>query len=387
MDENNKPDGNTPMENNAPMENSDTSGQGGGIPENGGAPELFDNLPSENGPKTSDNVSFDANKNIPLVANVQESKKSKLPIIITACVLAIAIIIGCIIYFVKSDGKDDGDIMPYPTEDYSAYAKNLSDYLNESLTEEITDESGSVLDRKEYVSKIQQQVQEATTTLSENVGVTSPHAIETPAADKDNNVQQGTQAENTQQLQLAEAQIEAFFNRTCYLRGAIYSNNSGDSVSMAFDGDNIEFLTNLDGTEVSIMRIDGKTYLKRPATKQYMEFTEPVMNLLGISADDFSFNFNTANYDDMKKLLNSTYDVKLDDKDGVCYEYKNNSRIFRFYSVDGELKQLDICDEDGTIDTQLSIDYFSTSIPADQLTLKGYTESTMGAIFADLMDE
>ena len=134
MDENNKPDGNTPMENNSPMENDNTSGQGGGIPENGGAPELFDNLPSENGPNASDNVSFDANKNIPLVANVQESKKSKLPIIIIACVLAIAIIIGCIIYFVKSDGKDDGDIMPYTTEDYSEYAKNLGDYLNESLT-------------------------------------------------------------------------------------------------------------------------------------------------------------------------------------------------------------------------------------------------------------
>lgn len=348
------------------------------------------NNPTENNETNENNsVHFEADANIPVVVKAKENNKSKLPVIIIACVLALAVIVGCVIYFAKSGGNNDkenigGNIVEGDSS--HNHDSDFMDYINEIMSEEMTDESGSVISREEYVSKIQQQVQEATTTLSSDVGVTSPHVIENNAAE-DNVVKEGTQAEDTHQLELAEAQIKAFFDRSCYLQGALYADNEGDPISIAFDDDNVEIFTNLDGTEISILKLGGKTYIKRPATKQYIEFTDALMNMMGISAEDFSFEFNAAKYEDMKAKLVSTYDITVDGKNGVCHEFKNDSRYFRFYSVDGELKQLDICNEDGSIDSQLSISYFSEAIPSDQLTLKGYTESTIGAIFADLMTE
>lgn len=354
--------------------------------------ENYNNQTQNNEIPENNDVSFEADGNIPVVGKTKDSGKSKLPVIIVACVLALAIIVGCVIYFANSGNKDDkgnngGDISEMDSDRNHYNDSDFMDFINEAMKEDITDENGDVISREEYISKVQQQVQEATTTLSADVGSKSPHDIEIEAAEN-GVVPEGTEAKDKDQVELAEPLVKAFFDRTCYLQGALYADNKGDSVAIAFDGDNVEVYTNLDGTEISILRLGGKTYIKRLATKQYLEFTDSLMNMMGISTEDFSFSFNTAkSYDDVKSKLVSTYDITLDGEKGVCLEYKTDSRIFRFYAVGGQLKQLDICNETGMIDSQLLINYFSTAIPADQLTLKGYTESTIGAIFADLMAE
>lgn len=353
--------------------------------ENNHIPMDNGNIPNEN----DGGVQFDAQPQMPLVEKKPEDKKAKIPAIIAVCVLVLAIIIGCVVYFV-STGKKKPDSGDNPIGgNGSVFDENeFMSYIYESMSDGFVDENGSELSKEEYISRVQQQVQEATTTLSDHVGVTSPHSIvnKNPAQQNpDGGVNEGAQAQDTQQVNAVEAQIKAFFDRSCYLRGAVYSSNTGDSMSIAFDGDNLEVLSNLDGNEVAIMIVDGKTYIKRPATKQYIEMTDSIMELLGITADDFSFEFGSAGYEEMSKHLVSSYDVTIDDKDGVCLEYKKDSQIFRFYAADSKITQIDICAEDGTVYSQLAIDYFSESIPADQLTLKGYTESTLGAIFADLI--
>lgn len=349
-------------------------------------------VPGTGSPEPSADVSFSAGEPMQTVKKQPDDpKKSKLPVIILVCVLIVAIAAGVIIYFVKNKQPDEnpangevstGDNTIYPD------SQALMDYFNEAMSESLTDEQGNVIAKEDYIQSVQQQIQEATTTLSADIGVTSPFVIEEPTTQNSasSSSSGSTTAQNTVLSKKAEAQIRAFFDRSCYIQGALYSMNEGDPMAMSFDGDNFEVLTNLDGTEVSIVKLDGKMYIKRPALKQYIELTDAVMNLMGISPDDFNFNFSDVGYDDIKKNLVATYDVKIDGQDGVCFQYKNSdSRIFKFYAAGDSLKQIDICNEDGTVDSQISISYFSETIPGDQLTLKGFTESSIAAMFADLM--
>lgn len=363
MDENKIPENsNENIENNNVDENK--------IPEN-------QNENSEN----STFVDFSAGAALNTVAAQTENKNKKLPIIIIACVVVIAAVVGIVIYFTSS--KKSPEVPIETTEEFWDDQKILSYFDSHFPEEEMTNEEGASISRQEYINTIKEKVQEATTSLSADVGNKSTVVIEDKTSAP---VKQGTEASNKQQVTKAEAQIKAFFNRSCYFTGALYSGGTGDPMSMAFDGDNIEVLTNLDGTEVSILKIDNKMYIKRPATKQYVELTDSVLKMMGLSADDMTFDFGSATYDEMKSKLTATYDVTVDGKDGVCYLFKGSDRTFRFYSVDGELKQINIYDASGNLDSELYISAFSETIPGDQLTLKGYTESSLMTVFVDLMD-
>lgn len=378
MENNNIPENNNPETNeNTVPENTEANENT--VPENSASPEN-----EENGA----NVDFSAKKELDTVKINPESKKNKkLPIIIIVCVLVIAIVAGVIVYAVKKGGgKPNGDNIvdePSSAETLQSFdEQQLMSYFDKQMSEGLTNEEGVSISKEEYIADIQQKVQEATTVLSTDVGNSSHYVItENTTAPITN----GTTASDKDQVDKAQAQIKAFFNRSCYMRGALYADGVGDPMSMAFDGDNFEVLTNLDGTEVSILRLDGTLYLKRPALKQYVELTDSVMDVIGISADDFNFSFGTKNYDDMKSKLIGTYDIAVDGANGVCHRYESEEQIFNFYSVDGELKQIDICDSDGVIDSQLTIDYFSESIPGDQLTLKGFESTGIMVLFADLM--
>lgn len=340
---------------------------------------------NQNNETEQTDVSFDVQSHVTVVsADNAKKKNNKLPVIIAAAVLLIAIICGVVWFVVGSgDGTSAGEEIS--TEDHEHdYESALLKYIEDNIDEEMTDEEGQSISREEYISKVQSVVSEATTTVSENVGSVNPNIIvENTTAP----VTQGTKTENTAQAEKAEENIKAFFNRTCYIKGAMYGGGEGNALIMSMDGNNFEALTNLEGTEVSILNLDGTLYIKRPATKQYLEMTDAVMDLVGIEADDFSMNFGTADYSVMKEKFVGSYDVAFNGADGICHEYKNGDQIFRFYSVDGALKEIDICDSDGNSETQLVIDHFSTAIPGDQLTLKGYTASSITVIFADLMME
>ena len=364
------------------MENKDL------IPENNNPEEAQVNENQETAPETmrrssTENVDFSANDTITVVSALPEEKNKKLPVIIAACVVAVIVIVAGVIFFLNSDkDKNPAGVEGESQTESTVHNDPFNDFLNEAMTEEITDVSGNVISRDEYIEDLKQQVQEATTTLSNDVGTDSPNQIveNTTTADGGN-----VQTENTEQVKKAEAQIKAFFNRDCYIQGAMYSGGTGDPLAMSFDGDNFEILTNLDGTEVAIMRADGTMYIKRPATKQYVELTDTVMDMMGLEGDTFNLSFAAADYETMQSKLRSTFDVTVNGEKGICHEYVSDDQIFRFYSVDGNLKQIDTRDLAGVTSTQIIIDYFSESIPADQMTLKGYEKSSIGAIFADMM--
>lgn len=358
----------------------------GTMPE-GGQDNMTDENVSENMRRSStSNVDFSANDTITVVTAAPEQKNKKLPIIIAACVLAVVVIVAAVIFFLNSEGDKNptGIESESQTENENLHVNDpFNEFLNEAMTEEITDVSGNVVSRDEYIENIKQQVQEATTTLSNDIGTDSPNQI---VENTTNNAGGNVQPENTEQIDKAEAQIKAFFNRACYIQGAMYSGGTGDPLAMSFDGDDFEILTNLDGTEVAIMKAENVMYIKRPATKQYVELTDTVMEMMGLEGDTFNLSFSAADYETMQSKLRSTYDVTINGEAGICHEYVSDNQVFKFYSVDGQLKQIDTCDSStGDVNTKIIINYFSESIPSDQMTLKGYEKSSIGAIFADMM--
>lgn len=347
--------------------------------------ENMNNENMQNNEMNGSDIRFDVENKVEVVSadSAKKKKNNMLPVIIAAAVLLVAVICG-IIWFFAGNGSDNKTPTDESTTEDSYNDSALLLYIEQNMEEDLTDEEGQSISREEYVSKVQQIVSEATTTVSADVGSYNPNTIvevTTNAADsEDSDV-----GNNTADTEPAQNAIKAFLNRSCYIKGAMYGGGVGDPLVMSIDGNNFEALTNLDGTEVSILSLDGTLYIKRPATKQYLEMTDTVMDLVGISPDDFSMNFGTADYETMQKRLTKTYKVTINGEDGVCSEYQNEDQIYKFYTIGDSLKEIDICDGDGNVITQLVIDYFSEVIPADQLTLKGYTASSITVIFADMM--
>ncbi len=338
-----------------------------------------------NRPENND-VNFSTRNDITVVTTEKENKNKKLPVIIIICLLAVALVAGILI-FALGDKEPEAPVVPEISTD--GEIKNpYQELINSALSETITDSDGNKIDREDYVQQVQQQLEAATTQLNQYVGSYSPNEIiENTTSAQNNNTQTETTTANQEQVNKAEAQIKAFFDRSCYIQGAIYSGKSGDPLAISFDGENFEALTNLDGVEVSMLKLDNAMYIKRPALNQYVEFTDAVMSFMGFEEGELNFSFGTTNYETMKSKLKKTYNVTINGKDGVCYLYENDEQQFRFYSEDGNLRQIEIYGKDGELVSQIMISYFSTSIPSDQLTLKGYTKTGLGTIFADILDE
>lgn len=343
---------------------------------------------NNNIPENQNNVNFETFDNFTVVTAQDDKKGNRLPIIIIICVLAVALLAGIVLYIAKSIDKDNGNTpaVESSTEEYDYTPDKLEEFLSEAMQEKITNENGSELSRKEYVTLLQQQIAEATTILEQNVGSTSPNRIEEKptSANTTTGNSQTEPTTNKNQNKKVDAQIKAFFNRSFYIQGAFYSGNTGDPLYMSMNGENFEVLTNLEGTELSFMKIGDTMYLKRPAVHQYAELTQSFFDALGMDPGMMQFNFGDTKYDDVKDKF-SVSDITINGNPGVCYYYKNSEQAFKFYATNDELKQIEIYDADGTIASQFAIDYFSESIPGDQLTLKGYEKTGMGTLFADLM--
>lgn len=343
---------------------------------------------NNNIPEKQNNVNFETFDDFTVVTAQDEKKGNKLPIIIIICVLAVALLAGITLYIAKSIDKDNGNTpdVESSTDEYDNTPDKLEEFLSEAMQEKITNEHGSEISREEYVTLLQQQIAEATTILEQNVGSTSPNRIEEKptSANTTTGNSQSEPTTNKKQNKKVDAQIKAFFNRSFYIQGAFYSGNTGDPLYMSMDGENFEVLTNLEGTELSFLKIGDTMYLKRPAVRQYAELTQSFFDVLGMDPGMMQFNFGNTKYDDVKDKF-SVSDITINGKPGVCYYYKNSEQAFKFYATNDELKQIEIYNADGTIASQFAIDYFSESIPGDQLTLKGYEKTGMGTLFADLM--
>lgn len=336
------------------------------IPEN-----EMNNQPDDiiNGEFEFDEVSFDADE-ITVVKGNEENPKAKIPFIVAICILSVTLIAGIVFYAVKGD-KTTPPAGEELSSDDGGY--NIDDYYAEMNTDE------------EYISWRDQILAEATTMLNNYVGSYSPNNIVEPSTDPSSS-QEDLPTANTQQTSQAETLINSFFEKKFYIKGAMYDEKGpGDAFTISCDGNDVEAMGNLDGFEIAMMRLDGVVYFKRPALRQYVVLSDALMSFMGLEADFFEFEFSTTT--DMQNHLVSVYDVTINKKPGVCYFYKTDDQQFKFFIQDGTIIQIEQFDGEGNPVTQMAIDYYSTSVPADHLTLKGYSETTFGTFFGDMLME
>lgn len=352
--------------------------------------------------------------------------KNKKTIIIACIAVAVVAIIVAVILIVRgTSGKKNEDTS----------SDNSIDIMND-----LTNESGSLLSDEEINSRIAEErdpellsiIAEATTKFSPEVGTGSSNQIvpatkapttttaangsgaaattatsnsnqgaasattapnnsnqnTTPTTAASNNNNETTQApadNNTadkEQADKAIEQIKAFYDRRCYFEGTMYENGEGNPMSIAFNGEDYEVYTQLDNIEISIMKKDGKFYMKRPAAKQYVELNDSLLTMIGLNMDDINVSFGSKDFSSL--TATSVYDVTINGQAGVCYQYKSEDGYSEFYAVDGQLKEIDIKDNNLITQTQLQVSQFSTSIPSDQLNLNGYSQAK--SIFTMLSD-
>lgn len=331
----------------------------------------------ENEEKTG--IRFETQETVDIISteSVSTNKSNKPAIFILIAVIIIAIACGLILFFVNN--KENDTETETTTEPFSINYEDLENAFN---SESFTNEEGASISAEEYKDYIQGIIDEASTVLNENTGSANPHSIVENTTNKNTSSDDKKPVLNYDK-NICEGYVKAFLDRSCYLEGALVD---AGPVAAAFDGDNFEMLTNLDGTEISIVRLDGNIYFKRTALKQYAQITEAVMQMFGLSANTFNFNFGDKNYDEMKDYLTGVKPVIIDGADGVCFEYVKDDGFFKFYFVNNKLLQIDV-GADNQIISSFIITHFSSSVPGDMLSLKGYTETGFISLFADYMDE
>lgn len=306
--------------------------------------------------KENKNIRFDVNGQLDIVPAPAENRNNKA--IIIALISVIIAVSVCIMGVFLSDKKTDDSTDAEVSSEYGA-----EEYGNVSEHEIITDE--------------EVQSHEHSTLLNKDTADAKPDNKVESTAKPDNST---ITAQPSYDKSACETSIRAYFNRYFYYEGMLNNEHS----EMAFDGDNFEMITNINGTEISILKIDGKLYFKRTALKQYAQLTDAVMQTLGLSIDKINFDSEDTNYEAMKDCLTEIKTVTFDGKDGVCFRYDKNNNFFKFYFIDNKLVKIET-GKANEIRSTFVISVFIPSIPGDMLSLKGYEETGFMSLFADYM--
>lgn len=171
-------------------------------------------------------------------------------------------------------------------------------------------------------------------------------------------------------------QIKSFFNKKFYLKGVMISDGEAQDVEMAMNGDNVEVYSDMDGIKIGIFIQDGKTYLKNPETKKYMLLSKATMKMMGVNADELTFDLGDVSFDADKpsSVTKATYNGQ----DAVSYTYNNDGEKASFVFVSGKLKEISL-----SSGSKLQCEKFSSSIPSNMLTLDGFEKQNMMSFMAD----
>ena len=312
----------------------------------------------------------------------------KLPIVIAVIAVLVVAVVLIAVFATRGRGNKGG--APTTREAVSGEASSDSlEWRRQHLIDEVvTDLEGNTVAREQL-----SMLAEVTTRMPSNVGSQSSVEIDAGKHDDTELLEQLREGAtvtvtqpNTADKQQADAaveQIKAFMDLTFYMDGAFYGDGMGTSTEMAVRGEDYEITANLDGIEIGIMKLGDKMYMKRIATKQYVEMSDAVLKLIGMNAEDLAIPLEKMDFDATTPV--SVYDVTIGGKKGVCYTYANDENLIKFYAADGDLKQVEIVGLDGKVNTTMEMKTFSTTYPADVFTLKGYTSSTIGDMLADVM--
>lgn len=313
----------------------------------------------------------------------KKNNRMKIFIIAVIAVIVIAVVVTAVI--VKSKNKSDdvgfaetsGDVMEESAESYEPVS------MNDDV--DVTFEGVSEIFTSEF-----EEHQIATTVID----AYKPEVVKTTAAEV--KTEKKTQVSTTQYLEATTVKtdvatdtdskvmslIEAFFSGKYYMDGTMIADGSQSPMEMAMNGNDFHIYSEMEGMDMAVMNYDGKLYLMNPDNKTYIEINSALKKMMGVEDDAFTFEFNKVKFD--SKSPTSVTKATYNGQNAVCYTYKDSANCIEFIAVGDEIKQITQY-SNSDAKTVLQADEFSSEIPSDMLTFKGYSKANMISFLKDLM--
>lgn len=315
-------------------------------------------------------------------------KMDKVLIIVVAAVLVIAVIVAAVIIHSKNKKSETAGaaFVSEKAGDESADGETVSiDPVTVSDDVSVTLD-GVTLDYAEDLEAFAHQTSE-TQTVKPQASSSYTYAAPTTSA---KSVTPEKHLEETTVITTVPAEssnnavkvISSFFSGSYYFDGSMISGSEETPLEIAMDGQDFEMFTEMDGTDIAMMRLDGKLYLLNPSNKKYTEINSAVKKMMQIDDDMFEFEFNKIKFD--AENPNSVTKASYKGENAVCYRYEDDETRLDFIVVNDEIKQMTMY-KNGAADTVLAADEFTSEIPDDMLNFKGYSKTNMISFMSSMM--
>lgn len=177
--------------------------------------------------------------------------------------------------------------------------------------------------------------------------------------------------------------IIAYMSGQYYIDGFMTSGGEKTAMNLAVSGKNFYTSTEMEGMRVSILYKNGKIYLINDDKKHYLEFSE-------LLADSYDIDFSEM--EEISEALNltqynftgfDTYEDTVDGEVADCFKYYNDEMCVIFLFVNDELKQVDMGDGNGNINSSVIVNEFSPEVPDSVMSLSGLRKTTLIGFFGE----
>lgn len=324
------------------------------------------------------------------VANKIQDGKKKINmwyIVIAVVVLIAAVIVTAVVISNKNKANGETSLMPSdiqtdetdepPCEITPVSAADDVDFTFENVS-------------REFLEELENHLETTAVTGAEKADpvtfTTAPHTTE-----KQTQVQTMAYVEKTtQKTQEATdtnedvmSQIQSFFDCSFYMDGIMVSGGSETPLEMAVNGNDMHIFSEMDGTDIAILNLDGKLYLMNPASKKYIVIDAALKKMMDIDEESLTFDFMKIKFDSQSP--SSVTKATFKGNDAVCYTYKSSDNCIDFIIADSEIKQIIQYSPNNEASSVITLDEFSAEIPAEMLNLKGYSKTNMISFLSDMM--
>lgn len=187
--------------------------------------------------------------------------------------------------------------------------------------------------------------------------------------------------------------IDIFLSGKFYLDSRIDADNQ-NSLKIATKGKNYEFISELDGIEISIMFYNNKLHFKHVNAKGEKSYTvfddEAIKQIESLTGEKFELNFDDVlkNFEFGEIKVNGSPVLTQGYYEGEecdIYTFETDTGSIEFRFVDDDIKYISTFDEDGTESTVIHVNELSSKIPSTMLSTRGYTKKNILAFMTSII--
>lgn len=189
--------------------------------------------------------------------------------------------------------------------------------------------------------------------------------------------------------------VDTLEGKTFYLAGTM-NMHSGEVIDtkMTCDGDDYRLEMNSSQMKMSMVYLDGSPYIVNNSSNSYILFDQAAIDSLDQVLNSFSsfgVSFSSSDMDEMKSMMSdfdrnmdfsqyinqgeySEYKAPVNGVEHLCSVYETEYGTIRIYTLDGQLKVIDVYDADGLRQMNMQISVFIPQV-LTPITLTGLNQS------------